>query len=378
MEILLALQEKGEGNVEIEKLYKEIVEIIDTLTELHLCKCKNDAEKAVEIVLNEGVDINIPGKSNRTPLLWESLSSSGEFIQTLIDLGANVNAQRTDDKAAPLRLATTWNNYMAADILSRHGAGVNIQDPNGWTPLQCCVSSGFLSISQLLIDCGCDINLRNKYGKTSLYLAAKLEHKHLVKCLLESNADVNMKYKENAKHRIYLIRGKDRGKPVWHYVLVQKARLPVFLRRTEDGSLDVADFGKVLKSGWGKDPPESLRKEIREIAITFHDIHSLTVLHFASKNGSSEIVELLEKHNADINGCDEDGFTPLHLAAIHGKVQVVKKLIELNADVNLKVGGKDSIDLAHITKKQKLRNFSNIRKAHPQRTRTFNRCKVSR
>ena len=60
LEILLALQNKGEGNVKIEELYKMEVEKIDTLTELHLCKDNNDVEKAVEIVLNEGMDINIP------------------------------------------------------------------------------------------------------------------------------------------------------------------------------------------------------------------------------------------------------------------------------------------------------------------------------
>ncbi|XP_022777644.1 ankyrin-1-like [Stylophora pistillata] len=365
LEILLALQEKGEGNVEIDNLYKEDVEKSDTFTELHLCRCNNDAEKAVEIVLNEGVDINIPGKSNRTPLLWVSLSSSGEFIQTLIDLGANVNVQRTDDKTTPLRLATTWNNYMAADILLRHGADVNIQDVDGWTPLECGVSSGFLSISQLLVDCGCDINLRNKYGKTSLYLAVKLEHKHLVKCLLESNADVNMKYKENAGERIYLVRGKDRGKPVWHYLLVQKALLPLFLRKIK---LNVTDFGKVLKSGWGKDPPESVREEITETGNAFHGIDSFTVLHFASKNDSPEIIDLLVKHNANINGCDGDGFTPLHLAAMHGNVQVVKKLVELNADVNLKVDGTDAADLAHMNEEIEIKEFLKSNSSSPLKT----------
>ena len=121
LEILLALQDKGEGNVEIEELYKGCVEKIDTLTELHFCQDNSDVEKAVEIVLNEGVDINIPGKSNRTPLLWASVSASGEFIKTLIDLGADVNAQRTDDKVAPLYMAAFWNNYVAVDILLKHG-----------------------------------------------------------------------------------------------------------------------------------------------------------------------------------------------------------------------------------------------------------------
>ncbi|PFX22728.1 Ankyrin-1 [Stylophora pistillata] len=298
LEILLALQEKGEGNVDIDKLYKEGVEKIDTLTELHLCKCTNDAEKAVEIVLNEGVDINIPGKSNRTPLMWASTSSS-EFIKTLIDLGADVNAQRTDDQTAPLILATCWNNYMAADILLKHGA------------------------------------------------------------------DVNMKYKENAGERVYIVLGKNGGESAWQYILVQKALLPLFLRKTPSGSLKLAAFGEVLKSGYGEDPPESVREEIRERANAFHDIDSFTILHLASKKGGPDIVELLVKHNADINGCDGDGFTPLHLAATHGNVQVVKKLVELNADVTLKVDGKDAADLARMNEETEIEEFLKSKRSSP-------------
>ena len=77
----------------------------------------DDAEKAVELVLTDGVDINIPAKSNRTPLLWASPPSSSQFFKTLVDLGADVNVQRTDDKGSSLVLAAYWNNYMATCIL---------------------------------------------------------------------------------------------------------------------------------------------------------------------------------------------------------------------------------------------------------------------
>ena len=321
-EILLALQDKGEGYVNIGELYKGHVEKINTLTELHLCEDNNDAEKAVELVLNEKVDINIPGKSNRTPLLWACLSASGEFIKTLTDLGADVNAQRTDKKVVPLHLAASWNNYMAVDILSKHG---------------------------------CDINLRDNAGHTALYTAVRKKHKHIVKRLLESEADVNMKYKENASEKIYLVRGKDREKPAWHYVLVKKALLPLFLRRTKGGNVDVADFGRVLKSGWGKDPPENVRKNINEMGATFPDTQSQTVLHVASKSASLEIVDLLVKHKADINANDADGFTPLHLAAMYGNIQVVKKLVD--ADLNLKVDGKDAADLARMNEETEIEEY---------------------
>ncbi|PFX16756.1 Tankyrase-2, partial [Stylophora pistillata] len=145
LEILFALQEKGEGSVEIEKMYKEYVEKIDTLTELHLCRGSDDAEKAVEIVLNDRVDVDIPAKSNRTPLMWASTSSSGEFIQTLIDLGADVNAQRPDDNVTPLVVAAHFNNYGAVNILLNHGAQMNIQDNYGEQPLHDSAKQGFFN-----------------------------------------------------------------------------------------------------------------------------------------------------------------------------------------------------------------------------------------
>ena len=365
-EILLALQEKGEGNVKIEEMYNEDVEKINTLTELHLCKDNNDVEKAVEIVLNEGVDINIPGKSNRTPLLWASLTASGKFIETLVDLGADVNAQRTDDKVASLYLAAYWNNYMAVDILLKHGADVGHLDISE-TTIHACARKGSLSVSRLLIDSGFDINLRNNEGQTALYLAVKNKHKYMVKFLLESKADVNMKYNENASKRIYLVRGEDRRKLAWHYVQVEKALLPLFLRRTNGGSLDVADFGLILKSGWGKDPPENVRTNINEMGATIPETQSRTVLHVASKSASLEIVDLLVKHKADINANDADGFTPLHLAAMYGNIQVVKKLVELDADVNLKVVGKDAADLAQMNEETEIEEYLKPKRSLPQR-----------
>ena len=114
---LANLETKRPSHHKIESLFQKIVDIVNTLSELHWCKRGNDVEKAVELVLNDGLDINTPALSNRTPLLWASLSSSGEFIETLIDLGANVNAQRTDDKEAPLTLSSGWNKFMAVYLL---------------------------------------------------------------------------------------------------------------------------------------------------------------------------------------------------------------------------------------------------------------------
>ena len=93
------------------------------------------------------------------------------------------------------------------------------------------------------------------------------------------------------------------------------------------------DFGTVLESGWGENPPESTVKEVdTEVHALYREVHGNTLLHQACKEHNTQLVELLVEHGADINCRDAEGFTPLHIAAIHGQMQVVKKLVELGAD----------------------------------------------
>ena len=367
--ILASLDKKEKGHADIEKLYKEGVEKQNSLAELHLCECNDDAEQAVELVLTEGVDINIPAKSNRTPLLWASLSSSSQFIKTLIDLGADVNVQRTDDKVGPLVLAVYCNNYMATRVLLEYGADVNIQNQAGDAPLHWCALQGNFSVSQLLIKSGCNLNLQNDGDKTPLYIAVENKHEHLVKLLLENNADVNMRYKQDPTKRLYLVRGKDKGRPTWHYVMVEKPLLGLFLKWTKGGSLNLADFGTVLKSGWGQDPPEAIRQEINNKAhVWYKELQGNTLLHLASKNNGTEVMELLVKHGADVNSRDAEGFTPLHVAAIHGDMQVVKKLVELRADVHLTTqDGKDAADLAELNEEKEIEEYLESKRLFPKR-----------
>ena len=63
---------------------------------------------------------------------------------------------------------------------------------------------------------------------------------------------------------LYLVRGKDKDKPAWHYVLVDKEKENQFRAQVATGKIDVAEYGKVLYSGWGKDPPEEKEKQISD------------------------------------------------------------------------------------------------------------------
>ena len=72
--------------------------------------------------------------------------------------------------------------------------------------------------------------------------------------------------------RVYLVRGKDKGHPAWHYVLLvdDEETIKKFHETVKQGRVDVADYGQVLESGWGEDPPNELKDRMeRNYNITY-------------------------------------------------------------------------------------------------------------
>ena len=103
-----------------------------------------------------------------TPLHEAALHSTEEVIGTLLDAGANIEAQ-TQTKSTPLALASRHYKMAATRYLISRGANVNTQDKAGSTPLiQACLV-GATSVAKLLIEVGkADMTIKNAAGATAL------------------------------------------------------------------------------------------------------------------------------------------------------------------------------------------------------------------
>ena len=56
-------------------------------------------------------------------------------------------------------------------------------------------------------------------------------------------------------NRIRTIRGKERGRKAWHIVLTKYDEISVHMDiQIQSGHMDITDYGKILKSGWGEGP----------------------------------------------------------------------------------------------------------------------------
>ena len=177
----------------IKRLFSGCAKDNSRQTKLQWATCNDDAEQAVEIVLNDGEAINARGADNDyAALLQASRSSSSQFIETLIDLGADVNGKTEKSKETPLKLAAVWNNYMAVCLLVRHGAYVDVQDSFGFTPLHISVRRGGENLIKLLLANKVEVNIQAKDGCTPLHRCAEEGNENLCRLLLEHNADVNI------------------------------------------------------------------------------------------------------------------------------------------------------------------------------------------
>ena len=63
---------------------------------------------------------------------------------------------------------------------------------------------------------------------------------------------------------VHYVRGKDKGTPAWHCVLVDEDKVQQFKDKVASGGINVGDYGIVLHSGWGEDPPKDIVDKVSQ------------------------------------------------------------------------------------------------------------------
>lgn len=64
---------------------------------------------------------------------------------------------------------------------------------------------------------------------------------------------------------IFLVRGRDAaGERAWYYVMVDKGKRDAFKSQEGVPFLKLTDYGEILHSGFGDNPPESIIRQMEE------------------------------------------------------------------------------------------------------------------
>jgi hypothetical protein len=63
---------------------------------------------------------------------------------------------------------------------------------------------------------------------------------------------------------VYLVKGIDDNRKAWYYVLVEKLKLQLFLKALNDDIIHLENYGKILYSAYGEEPPASITNQLKE------------------------------------------------------------------------------------------------------------------
>jgi ankyrin repeat protein len=169
---------------------------------LHAATLGNDTE-TIRLIAAAGADVNAVDFAGFTPLIHAGANRNLDAIRVLLAKGANVNARSGDGsfqkvKAGSIALGH-WTALIASVAIATPelvrtlldaGAGVNVPDVRGMTPLMLAVATDRQNIDviRMLIARGADVNARSLAGETALDWAVKIGAKPAIDVLRRAGA----------------------------------------------------------------------------------------------------------------------------------------------------------------------------------------------
>jgi len=274
----------------------------------------NGRPEVVDLLLRSGAVVDLRDNFGWTPLLAALQGGHLEVVRLLLQGGASVVSSKNggsipsggasrfsfccrapvswpcaDSKPdsqrlrPPLHIACANGYLTISELLIQHGADVNTWDQDQETPLHLATCCGQLKTTHLLLKSGSNVNPKNNEGDTPLHKAVQTGYLNIVTLLCKSGADVN-------------IRNSNDKTP--------------FDLALEDGRLDVARF--LVESMGGMDADLTLLDSASQKSLPNFGQQSLgrlkadekTSLHSASKERNLEVVQSLLDSGADVNGID--------------------------------------------------------------------------
>jgi ankyrin repeat protein len=262
----------------------------------------------VRLLLECGVDVNARGQGGWTSLHWAASKMRVEVAQVLLNHGANAKLE-TDKGETALHLGSRSiydseeRGVGIARLLLECGVDVNARDKGAWTSLHWAAFKGRVEVAQVLLDHGANAKLETERGETALHLVSRSKYDSqgdgTARLLLECGVDVNARDKDSwtSLHQA-AINGK-------------------------------AEIAQVLLDHGANANTET---EDGETAL-----HLVSRGEYDSQEEDVGTARLLLEHSMNVNARDKDGWTSLHQAAIHGRVEIAQVLLDHGANANMEI-----------------------------------------
>jgi len=269
---------------------------------LHACNVNDVA--SVKVLLNAGANPNLGSKWNRFPLMYATENGNDEEVKALLANHADVNANC--DQGPAIWWAISGDKLSTAKILLDAGANLNLpplgNETTSYTSLEYAATRGNVSMVNLLLARGNDINNASSDSSTILMVAAGSNKISLIEALLKEGAQIELKDNEG---KTALIRAS--------------------IRESNDAAHILIEHGADINAT---------------------DVHGETALTYAGDSGDVDLVDLLRDKGAkrtDIHVIAKKNPEPA-LSAAHAWALAVAVIYSQRGRLNPKILGGDPGD----------------------------------
>ncbi|KAL1254989.1 hypothetical protein QQF64_013050, partial [Cirrhinus molitorella] len=312
-------------------------------TALHIA-VENCKPQVVQMLLGFGAHVQLRGgKAQETPLHIAARVKEGErAAEMLLKSGADVNAEQENGETA-MHVAARHGALQMIRALIQDGGDVTWKSKIGESPLHVAVRHCHAHVLEEILNSLTNERSRqeaercvregNQNGETPLHLAAELgkdavhqpdEDTCIIKILMEHHADVTAVTRQS-------------GETALHYSarVGNTAALQEMISNVPSNQLQTA-INKHAKNG--RSPlllaAEQGHTEVVKILlqnnarVDVFDEEGKAAIHLAAEQGHQDIVDVLLAHKAFVNAKTKLGLTPLHLSAQSGSARLVRLLVE--------------------------------------------------
>ena len=289
------------------------------LTVLHYACQKGNTEVVQYLVENSGELLTMRHEDGQSPFLVAGFSGSVELVKYLISRGCDVMDKDNDGWTVLHYACQEGEQELVQYLVENYPILLTMRDKEGQSPFLVVGISGSVELVEYLISKGCDVLDNDNDGKTILYTACNENKLELVKYLVEKSGELLTMRQEDGQSP-FLVAGLSGSVELVKYLLSKGC----YVLDKDNNGLTVLHYA--CKEG-NTEVVQYLVENYQDV-LTMRDKELSSPFHVAGLSGSVELVKYLISKGCEVMDKDNDGWTVLHYACKEGNTEVVQYLVE--------------------------------------------------